>query len=113
MRMIRSARTWGNADFNNILKTEIEQLDAEQLPLQAGLSHSSYVSEDAFRVMIISATEISGRIHARAGIFYSGIIAGCSCADDPTPVDTQTEYCEVQLDIDSKTGETTITLIRD
>ena len=101
---------WGTTRFNETLKAEIEQLKASQLPLQAGLSQSSYVSDEPFRVMVIGATETASHIRVRAGIFYSGVIAGCNCADDPTPVEAQTEYCEVMLDIDRESGETTVAL---
>ncbi len=113
IRLAKAAEAWGNDDFGNILKAEIEQLDAAQLPLQAGLSQSSYVSGDSFQAMIISTNATADHIRARAGIFYAGIIAGCNCSDDPSPVDTQTEHCEVLLDINRATGETTVTLIRD
>jgi hypothetical protein len=47
----------------------------------------------------------------KAGIFYSGVVTGCSCADDPTPVNEESEYCVVQLDINKQTGETAIALL--
>ncbi|VAW74070.1 hypothetical protein MNBD_GAMMA15-1748 [hydrothermal vent metagenome] len=101
----------GGSSFNDTLKTEIEHLDASQLPLQAGLSQSSYVSDEPFRVMVISTSETDAHIQVRAGIFYTGIIAGCNCSDDPTPVDVLPEYCEVALDINKRDGETIVTLI--
>ena len=61
--------------------------------------------------MIISVADEGSIIRAMAGIFYTGIIAGCSCADDPTPVNEESEYCEVQLDIDKATAETTVVLL--
>lgn len=85
-------------------------MGAEQLPLQQGLSAGSYALDNKPSVMIISVSEGEDFIRARAGIFYTSIIAGCSCADDPTPVSELNEYCEVQLDIDKKTAETTVTL---
>lgn len=88
-------------------------MDAGQLPLQQGLSASSYALDDKFSVMIMNASEEAGFIHAKAGIFYSGIIAGCSCADDPTPTNELNEYCEVQLNINKKTAETTVVLQQD
>ena len=48
-----------------------------------------------------------------AGIFYRSVIGGCSCADDPTPVDEQAEYCEVVVEIDKVTAEAKVTLLRD
>ena len=95
IRLSKAVRAWGAQDFEDVLKTEIEQLDPAQLPLQRGLSSSSYVTDSKFDVMIISVTEQPRVIRARAGIFYGGIVAGCSCADDPTPVEEQSEYCAV------------------
>ena len=61
--------------------------------------------------MIISVADDPDHIHVKAGIFYTGIIAGCSCADDPTPVDEQAEYCEVRLEINKATAATAISLL--
>lgn len=60
--------------------------------------------------MVLGVSEENNFIRARAGIFYTSIIAGCSCADDPTPISELNEYCEVQLDIDKQTAEATIVL---
>ena len=44
-RLPKSLGAWGTPGFGDILKQEIEQLDAGLLPLQQGLSLSSYVTE--------------------------------------------------------------------
>ena len=111
IRLTKSLNAWGTPDFEDILKSEIEQLGADQLPLQQGLSTSSYALDDKLKVRIISLSEKAGFIHAKVGIFYSGITPGCSCADDPTPVEEQAEYCVVQLDINKMTAETTVALL--
>ena len=110
-RLPESLHAWETPEFRDVLKREIEQLDAVTLPLQQGLSSSSYVTDRPFQAMIISVSEEAGLIRAKAGIFYTGIIAGCSCADDPTPIDEQTEYCVLQFDIDRATAEATVTLL--
>jgi hypothetical protein len=111
IRLTKTLNAWCTRDFDAILKKEIEQLDAERLPLQQGLSAGSYALGDKVEAMVINSGEHDGFIRAKAGIFYSGILAGCSCADDPTPVEPQPEYCEVQVDIDRKTAEATIVLL--
>ena len=63
-----------------MLKREIEQLGAEQLPLQQGLTASSHALDDRFDAMIIGTADDAGFIHAKVGVFFSGIITGCSCA---------------------------------
>lgn len=111
IRLTETLKAWGTAGFNDILKREVERMDTGQLPLQQGLSTGSHVIDDTFNVMIISVSEEADFIRAKAGIFYSGIIAGCSCADDPTPVNEESEHCVVQMDIDKLTAETKVTLL--
>ncbi len=111
IRLVASLNAWGTPAFEGVLKSELESLGANQLPLQQGLSASSYALDTNLRVMIHAVFEEAGFIRARAGIFYSGIIAGCNCADDPTSVDEQNEYCDVRVDIDRQTGEATIALL--
>ena len=102
---------WGTPAFETILKREITRMDVEELPLQRALSQSSYTDGADRKVLIMSVTEGATFIRAKTGIFYSGIIPGCSCADDPTPMSSLTEYCEVQFDIDKVTATTTVTLL--
>lgn len=111
IRLPKSLSAWGTPAFRDVIKQEIEQLDARHLPLQQGLSASSHVTDRPFQAMIIGASEEADRIRVKTGIFYTGAIAGCSCADDPTPVDEQNEYCVVQFGIDRMTAETTVTLL--
>jgi hypothetical protein len=111
IQLAKSLKAWETPGFEDILKAEIEHLDMAALPLQQGLSQSSYAVEDNFHVMIISVCEEFDLIKAKTGIFYSGLIPGCSCADDPTPVGEYFEYCEVRFDIDKKTADTTMTLL--
>jgi hypothetical protein len=73
----------------------------------------NYALGGKFTVMILGVSEDKDFIHAKAGIFYNSIIAGCGCADDPTPVSELNEYCEVRLDISKKTAETMVTLLTD
>jgi len=111
IRLTKALEAWGTADFTDILKLEIEQLNTDQIPLQQGLSCTSYVADSQHKVIIIRVDDGEAFIHVKAGILYSGIIAGCSCADDPTPVEEQSEYCEIRFDIDKNTAETTVNLL--
>jgi hypothetical protein len=111
IRLDKSLRAWGKADFESTLKREIEELGADHLPLQQGLSVSSYVADSPITVMVHRVAETEVAISIKAGIFYQGIIGGCSCADDPTPTGENNEYCEVQIDIDKTTAATEVALI--
>lgn len=113
IRLTASTQAWGTPEFRATLKREIEALDPGLLPLQQGLSASSYALDDKVTAVLVSSDEAAGRIRARMGLFYFGVIAGCSCADDPTPVEPQNEYCEIDLTIDRADGEATIRLAAD
>jgi hypothetical protein len=111
IRFTNALNAWGTPEFHAVLTQEIEQLTIEQLHLQQGLSTGSHALDNRPRAMIIRVSGEGECIRAKVGIFYTGIIAGCSCADDPTPVNEESEYCEVQLDINTVTAETTVVLL--
>ena len=101
----------GTEGFNSALKSDIENINKSLLPLQQGLSLSSYVGSAQIEAIILAVSEQQDHILAKTGIFYSGIIAGCSCSDDPTPVDEQNEYCELEFSISKKNAKTKVKLL--
>lgn len=113
IKLMQALKAWKTPEFEDILKREIQGLANDLLPLQEGLALSSYVSDSAISAVILNTRETPAAVHAKVGIFYAGINAGSCCADDPTPVCEQTEYCEVQFDIQKTTAETRVTLLKD
>ena len=109
MKLKASLAAWGSPAFAGIFKSEIRS-NADSLPLQQGLASTSYALSEKLEAMLISAVEEGNFLRVKAGIFFEGIIAGCNCANDPTPVEGQGEYCEMLFDIDRHTGATTVTL---
>ncbi|MEW6512740.1 MAG: hypothetical protein AB1443_01925 [Pseudomonadota bacterium] len=107
MHLPYSVCAWGTADFGTVLKRELAT-HADKLPLQQALTGTSAVANEAITVVLLDARADTTSIHAKVGVFFAGILAGCSCADDPTPVEPQTEYCELQLTIDRATGDATL-----
>ncbi len=104
---------WGTPAFTTVLKAELERLEPAALPLQQGLSRGSYVSGDRFQVMVISVSDADDAIRIKAGIHYQSIIAGCSCADDPTPIDALSEYCQVAIVLDRTSATVQVSLVDD
>jgi len=113
----RSVSAWNSPAnrlrFRAILVGELESLGADhpalQPLLQAGLIQTSAVAEAPLAFQLLSQREQNGRILVHLGLFYAGIIAGCSCADDPSPSDSLTEHCELMLEIILATGEARLT----
>ena len=110
IQLDKALSAWGTPDFKVVLKQEIAR-EADQLPLHQGLTTGNYVTAEPIEVMINNVVEMEKVIRVKAGIFYQGVLGGCSCADDPTPTSESNEYCEVQLDIDKTTAATIITLV--
>jgi len=104
-------KAWGTSIFQEVLKADIQQIDAKQLPLQEGLTQSNAVAEGTLDIVVLNVTEDTACIHVKTGIFYAGVNAGSCCADDPSPLGEVTEYCEVQFDINKNTAESMATLL--
>ncbi len=111
IRLPETVSALASPELRAVAKREIERLDPAALPLQQGLARSSHVTDHPFQAVILGVHEDPERVRVKAGIFYTGIIAGCSCADDPTPIDELDEYCVVQFDVDRATADTTVTLL--
>jgi len=99
------------AELKSRLKQALEKVDGTSLPLQQGLTRSSYTDCKDFSVTVLGLTRGPQKIRAKVGIFYKGIVAGCNCADDPSPVPEIDEYCELELSIDSASGDTELVLV--
>lgn len=110
VRLPLSLLAWGQPRFKEVFLDELRQFGPAVLPLQEGLAHSSYALDDDVRVSVLDRDESGTTLAVKIGIFYQGIVPGCSCADDPTPVEPQNEYCEAWVSIDLGTGEARIEL---
>jgi len=96
---------WGKESFDSEFKRIIESMGVAELPLQAGLSSSNIALENDLKVIILKKYQADENYIVKVAVFYFGVVAGCNCADDPSPADTQNEYCEIEFTINAKTGE--------
>lgn len=110
-QLTKSLHAWGASNFEAVLSEELSQLARAALPLQQGLTVGSHALDDKLKISVLSSTESANCIRVKVGLFYTSIIAGCSCADDPTPIDENVEYCEAWLAIDKSTAITRVTLV--
>lgn len=105
-----SLHAWDTPAFAVALKCELEHLGGTAFPLQHAAATSSVALDNGIEIMFISARQQGRHILAKVGVFFSGIVAGCACADDPTPVQPQQEYGEFTVSIDMTTASADITL---
>ncbi len=110
IRLPRSAAAWGSPAFEAVFKRELAALGNAGLPLQQALQVGNLALDDAIDVVVLSQSEAAGRLKLKVSLFYTSVIAGCACDDDPTPVSENTECCELQVEIDRVSGEAAIQL---
>jgi len=111
LQLTASLQAWNTPDFVIVFKREIETLGPGILPLQQALTVSSVVTDGRPTALIQNIGTDNEFIIIKLGICYAGIVAGCSCTDDPTPMSENAEYCEVLVKINKHNADTTITLL--
>lgn len=80
----------------------IMALSANTLPLQQCLSQGDMASEKPEKISIINSDETDSQIIVKLSVYFTEIISGCSCGDDPGILNG---YCEMQLALDKVSGD--------
>ena len=96
--------TWSTPEREATLKRALEGLDAACLPLQQALARGSQVTAEPFQVMVLTTAGGEDGLRARVGVFFTSLIGGCQCADDPTPLEPLPEYAQIEVTIQRETG---------
>ncbi len=92
---------WGTPRFDQTLKNEIEALEVACLPLSRGTGSGGRIDGSDLAVTVISARENGLTVQARVGVFFTEIVGGCSCGDEPF---SQPAYCMLQVTIEKQTA---------
>ena len=102
-----SLHAWPGPNFATTLKAELEALPAGSLPLAQGSRLGGCIDDSAIVASVLRSTDTAATIKATVGIFFSEILTGCSCSEDP---DIQPAYCEFAVAIDKRTAMATVSL---
>lgn len=108
IRLPDALRAWGSAGFAAALKAELETFAANRLPLDRGATPGSYLADEPVTVTLLRSAESPHGIQVRVGVFFTEIIANCSCGDEPV---FQPAYCELRIDIDRTTAAAALTVV--
>ncbi len=107
-RLLASRQAFDDGSFERALKQELENLPAGTLPLEQGTSRGGIVDDRDISVTVISTQDTGNTLQARVGIFFTEIVGGCGCGDDPVPENT---YCEMRVSIDKRSSEAEFALL--
>lgn len=105
-----AARAWGTPQFGQVLRQELA-VQAQRLPLQRALSQGSMVLDAPLTVTLLDARQQDGGVRVKVGVFFQSVIAGCSCADDPTPITPIEEYAELLLTLHLDSARATVQIV--
>jgi hypothetical protein len=94
-------RDWGTEQFNQSLKVELKALGAGHLPLHGGTNQGGWVDDSDLDVTVISARDSGQAIKVRLSVFFTEVVGGCSCGDDPFGLPA---CCTLQVTIEKQTG---------
>ena len=108
LRLVAALRDWDTPRFEQSLKHALEQLAPADLPLSRACNAGGLIEDSRLAVTVISAYAALQVIHVRLGIFFSELVGGCSCGDEPY---SQPGYCQLQVSIDRQTAEASFELL--
>jgi len=109
-KFIDTVRAWQTDAFAQCLKRELMGLGKGGLPLARGVTYGGAVDDSDLTVTVLRSRDDGPAIVARVGVFFTEVIGGCSCGDDPTSTPA---YCELRIRIDKATAEAQLVLVSD
>ena len=76
---------------------ELEALPAEDLPLHAYCSQGGWVDDSQLAVSVLELRPDTHCVMARVGVFFTELVGGCNCQDDPAKVNAYGVF-EIRID---------------
>ncbi len=95
------------------LRQDLRALDERALPLQQALRQGSIAVADKLDVMILDCRDSDHGWDIRCTVFFHGIVAGCQCADDPSPEERIDESAQLRIRLSRRDGSAVIRLLDD
>ena len=108
--LLSSLQCWNTEAFSSTLKREIEELPAGALPLYQCTTRGGLVDDSNITATLLKTTESEQALQVKLGIFFSEIVGGCNCHDDPL---VENGYAEIMLIIDRSSGAASFTVQQD
>ena len=93
---------YDSESFTRSLKNYIEDLPSNTLPLNQRTTQGGIVDDSNISASILSVSNTDDFIQAKTGVFFTEIVGGCSCGDDPVSLNV---YCEIIVFFNKHTGE--------
>jgi len=77
------------------------ELPTGVLPLQHGCDQGGLIDDHDISASVLTVEQTTEKVTARVGVFFTEIVGGCNCHDDPVEANA---YCVIEARIDCATG---------
>ncbi|MCW8955439.1 MAG: glucosamine--fructose-6-phosphate aminotransferase [Gammaproteobacteria bacterium] len=94
--------------FKKMLKHRIEHLRPGSLPLDKGTTQGGIVDDNNISASILAISEAEHSVNIKAGVFFTEIVGGCSCGDDPITINA---YCDIIITMNKLSDELQFSII--
>jgi hypothetical protein len=98
-RLPRALAAFGTPGFAATLKQELLALDPALLPLDQATCQGGLADTENLDLTVLAAGPENGRLVARIGVFFTEVVGGCSCGDEPL---CATAYGQFRVVIDRR-----------
>ena len=94
--------------FERCLIAALRSLPPGSLPLQACCEQGGVADDRGISVSVLDMQHGHERIRARVGVFFTEVIGGCNCHDDPLE---SNRYCVLEIAIVRPHGDAEIIVL--
>lgn len=102
----KALSAWSNGDFGTALKSEMELLRSDVLPIAHAIDKSNQLDDSDLGVIINEVNDDVDYIYAKVGVFFAEIVNCCTCSGNGM---VDEAYCELQVTINKVSGEANFT----
>lgn len=92
------------SELRSSLQSALARLPFDALPFTQCCERGGMVEREGWSIDLLNAERADSRIVARLGLFFTEVVGGCNCHDDPVRYN---EYRVLELVIDCPTGRLT------
>lgn len=93
---------WGTDAFLTVLKTELERLRSDVLPIGHVVGAGNRLDDSDLGVIINEVHDDETYIYAKVGVFFAEIVDCLTCSGGSGMCDEA--YCELRVSIDKASG---------
>ncbi len=97
-----SVESWATERFASVLKSELEELRSDVLPIGHAVEEGNRLDESDLGIIINEISDDEQLIYAKVGVFFAQFVECVTCGGGSGTRDEA--YCELLVTIEKRTG---------